>query len=190
MVITDKDLATKKPIVKKPRTFNPLGAIVFGLSLAFGHSYLYNSFIDKTISAGFSALGIVLLLISILAMLVTLSLSGKYTAFMIKLEGKEKLLIQSVLQIVYFYIGFIPVYGFALVYSISSGSLDFWKVIIFMISVLVLFALAIFYMIRLFNSKEIGLNDLRELFYQPNKFIVILISTVPTLVSTLLILFI
>ena len=190
MVITDKDLLTKKPVVKKPRTFNPLGAIAFGLSLAFGQSLLYKSFIDKTINPGFSALGIFLLLISIAAMLGTLSVSGKYAVFMIKLDGQEKQLIQTALQIMYFYIGFIPVYGFTLVYSVTTGSLDFWKIIIFMIIVIVLFVPAIIYQIRKFNVKEITLNDLRELFFQPNKVIVILISFIPTAISTLLILLI
>ncbi|MHA1201667.1 MAG: hypothetical protein ACTSQ4_04005 [Candidatus Heimdallarchaeaceae archaeon] len=189
MVLTDKDFATKKPIVKKPRTLNPLGAVLIGLSMGGGQALIYKSFIDTSINVGFSALGIFLLVLAATFLLATLSLLGKYVSFTVKLEGKDKKSIQTALQIMYFYIGFIPIYGFTLVYSISSGYLDFWKILIAMGVFVVFFAVETFFVISIFYKKEIGLGDLKEPFFQPELFIMILICIVTVTISTILLVF-
>jgi hypothetical protein len=189
LVLTDKDFATKKPIVKKPRTLNPLGAVLIGLSMGGGQALIYKSFIDTTINVGFSALGIFLTLLAATFLLATLSLSGKYVSFIVKLEGENKKSIQTAIQIMYFYIGFIPIYGFTLVYSISSGSLDFWKILITMGVFIIFFTAEIFFVISVFNKKEISLVDLKEPFFQPELIIIIIISVVTIAISTILIVF-
>ncbi len=189
MVLTDKDFATKKPIVRKPRTLNPLGGVLVGLSIGGGQALIYKSFIDNTINVGFSALGIFLILLAATFLLATLSLSGKYVSFIVKLEGKNKKSIQTALQIMYFYIGFIPIYGFTLVYSISSGSLDFWKILIVMGVFIAFIAAEIFFVISLFYKKEIGLGELKEPFFQPELIIMILICIATVTISTILLVF-
>ncbi len=189
MVLTDKDFATKKPVVKKPKTFNPLGAILIGLSMGGGQALIYKSFIDDSINVGFSVLGVFLTLLAAIFLLATLSLSGKYVSFIVKLEGEHKKSIQTCLQVMYFYIGFIPIYGFTLVYSVSSGSLDFWKILIVMGVFIVFFATEIFYVISLFDKKEINLVELKEPFFQPNLIIMILICVLTVAISTILLVF-
>ncbi|MHA1345345.1 MAG: hypothetical protein ACTSVO_13800 [Candidatus Heimdallarchaeaceae archaeon] len=190
MVLTDKDFATKKPAVKKPRTLNPLGGVLIGFSMGGGQALIYKSFIDSTINVGFSALGIFLILLAATILLATLSLSGKYVSFIVKLEGENKKSIQTALQIMYFYIGFVPIYGFTLVYSISSGSLDFWKILIVIGVFVVFFAAEIFFVITLFYKKEISLVDLKEPFFQPGLIFMIVICIVTIAISTILIVFI
>ncbi len=189
MVLTDKDFATKKPVVKKPKTLNPMGAVLIGLSMGGGQALIYNSFIDTSINVGFSALGIFLTLLAATILLATLSLAGKYVSFMVKLEGKHKKSIQTALQIMYFYIGFIPIYGLTLVFSISSGSLDFWKILIVMGVFIVYFAVEMFYVISLFYRKEIKLAELKESFFQPNLIIMIIICVLTVAISTILLVF-
>ncbi len=189
MVLTDKDFATKKPVIIKPKTLNPLGAVLIGVSMGSGQALIYKSFIDTTINVGFSALGIFLTLLAATFLLATLSLSGKYVSFIVKLEGEKKKSIQTALQIMYFYIGFIPIYGFTLVYTISSGSLDFWKILIVM-GVFVLFiAIEIFFVISIFYKKEISLRELKEPFFQPELIIMIIICVVTVAISTILLIF-
>ncbi|MCK5141158.1 MAG: hypothetical protein KAQ70_03110 [Candidatus Heimdallarchaeota archaeon] len=189
MVLTDKDFVPKKPIVKKPRTLNPLGAFLVGLSMGGGQALIYKSFIETTINVGFSALGIFLTLLAATFLLATLSLSGKYVSFTVKLEGENKKSIQTALQIMYFYIGFIPIYGFTLVYSISSGSLDFWKILVVMGVFIVFFVAEIFFVISLFYKKEISLGDLKEPFFQPELIIMMLICIATVAISTILLVF-
>lgn len=189
MVLTDKDFATKKPIIVKPKTLNPLGGVLVGLSMAGGQALIYNSFIDATINVGFSALGIFLTLLAATLLLATLSLSGKYVSFNVKLEGENKKSIQTAMQIMYFYIGFIPIYGFTLVYSIKSGSLDFWKILIVM-GVFVIFVTAeILFVISIFYKKEISLRELKKSFFQPELIIMIVICIVTVAISTILLVF-
>ena len=189
MVLTDKDFATKKPIVRKPRTLNPLGGVLIGLSMGGGQALIYKSFIDTTINIGFSALGIFLTLLAATFLLATLSLSGKYVSFIVKLEGENKKSIQTTMQIMYFYIGFIPIYGCTLVYSIQSGSLDFWKILVVMGVFIVFIAAEIFFVISLFYKKEIGLGDLKDPFFQPELIIMILICITTVAISTILLVF-
>jgi len=189
LVLTDKDFATKKPIVIKPRTINTLGAVLVVLSMGGGQALIYKSFIDTTINVGFSALGIFLTLLAAAFLLATLSLSGKYVSFIVKLEGEKKKSVQTALQIMYFYIGFIPIYGFTLVYSISSGSLDFWKILIVMGVFIVFVSAEIFFVISLFYKKEISLRELKEPFFQPELTIMILICILTVAISTILLVF-
>jgi len=216
LVLTDKDFATKKLVTKKPKTFNPLGAILIGLSMGGGQALIYKSFIDTiiiksgvsalspidvlevytrtyidttTINVGDVVLGIFLTLLAATLLLATLSLSGKYVSFNVKLEGENKRSIQTALQIMYFYIGFIPIYGFTLVYTISSGSLDFWKILIVMGVFVAFVAAEIFFVISLFYKKEISLRELKEPFFQPKLIIMILICVVTVAISTILLVF-
>jgi hypothetical protein len=189
LVLTDKDFATKKPIVRKPKTLNPLGAVLVGLSMGGGQALIYNSFIDASINVGFSALGIFLTLLAATILLATLSLTGKYVSFVVKLEGKHKKSIQTGLQIMYFYIGFIPIYGFTLVYSIGSGTLDFWKILIVMGVFVLFFAAELFYVISLFYKKEINLGELKEPFFQPELILMIIICVLTVAISTILLVF-
>ncbi|MBY9000897.1 MAG: hypothetical protein KGD64_08295 [Candidatus Heimdallarchaeota archaeon] len=190
MVISAKDLVTKKPVISKPRTLNPLGAVIIALSMGGGQALIYKSFIDNTLNKGFSALGFFLLLLASASLLATLSIAGKYVSFMVKFEGEQKKTVQTALQIMYFYIGFIPIFGFTLVYSITSGTLEFWKILVVMGVFILFFAFEMFYVITIFYRREISLIELREPFFQPQLPLMIIISLLSVAISSVLLVFI
>ena len=68
MVLTEKDLVPTTPVIKKPKTFNPLGAAFSGLIIGTGHFLINNSFLEKTSHIALGILGIFLLILSILHM--------------------------------------------------------------------------------------------------------------------------
>jgi hypothetical protein len=187
VVVTEKDLLTK-PVVKKPKTLNPLGAIFFAGFIGGGHALILNGFIKHTINIGLGALGVILVLFSTIFAIVAISLSAKIALFMAKFEPTKTVYAQYALQIMYFYIGFVPIYGFSIVYF--EKSLALWKILIITLLVLVTFASLLYLNIRILQNDKARLSDLKKLFYQPKKIIVIALSFLVPALATILVLFI
>lgn len=186
MVLTEKDLITK-PIIKKPKTFNPLGAMFTGILLGIGHGLINNSFIKKSTHFALGILGIFLVIISVASILAAISLSAKTAVFNSRIEEFRKLEAQVIFQILLFYLGFFPLYGFSLIFITSD--VDFWRIIVLSLSVVVFFAVIILYDIKILNNKEIKLADLREIFFQPQKILFIILGFIPSVLSTILLFF-
>jgi len=186
LVLTEKDLMTK-PIIKRPRTFNPLGAMLTGILMGIGHGLINNGFIKQITHFGLGILGIFLLILSAASILAAMSLSAKNVVFNSRIEEFRKLEAQIIFQIILFYLGFFPLYGFSFIF-LTSG-VDFWKIIVLSLSVVIIFAIIIVYDIKILNIKEIKLADLREIFFQPQRILFIVLSFIPSLLSTILLVF-
>lgn len=194
MVLTEKDLVPTKPIIKKPRTFNPLGAASSGLLVGAGHFLINNSFLEKTSHFALGILGIILLIVSVITIMVVSTLSTKYAIFITKIEVSKTISSQIAIQIVYFYIGFMPIYGFAVVFGSAVrevgealiSSVEFWKIGVASTLMIILFAIIIVINLNFFQKEKRSLGDLKEIFYQPNKLLFTIMCTLPTLVSTLI----
>ncbi len=183
MVISEKDLLTK-PVIKKPKTLNPLGAIFFAGLLGGGQALILNSFVKHTIHVGMGALGIILLVISTIFVIIAVSLSAKISLFMVKLEPTKTITAQYALQIMYFYIGFLPIYGFSIVYF--EKSLALWKILIVTLLVLISFSIILYFNIILMKKDEARISDLKEPLYQPKKIILIAACCLITALATIL----
>ena len=193
MVLTERDLVPTTPIIKKPRTFNPLGAAFSGLLVGVGHFLINNSFLEKTSHIALGILGIFLLLLSIGSIMAVVNLSTKYALFTTKVEAAKTIPSQIAIQIVYFYIGFMPIYGFVVVFGsvvrevgdTLLSTVEFWKIGVVSVIVIVLFAVSILLNLNLFQKEKRSLGELKELLFQPNKLLFIIMCTLPILVSTL-----
>ena len=73
MTLTEKDLLTKAPAIKKPRTLNPLGAILYALIMGGGHTLFYNSFVRTKYVFGIGFVGIFLVVVGALFLLLAIS---------------------------------------------------------------------------------------------------------------------
>ncbi len=183
MALSEKDLLSK-PVVKKPKTLNPLGAIFFAGFLGGSQALILNSFAKHILHVGLGALGIILLVLSTVFVIAAVSLSAKISMFMVKLEPTKTISAQFALQIMYFYIGFLPVYGFAIVYF--EKSLAFWKILIVTVVVLVMFAALLYFNIFTMKKDEARLADLKKPFYQPKKILFITLSFLIPAAATIL----
>ncbi len=186
MVLTEKDLITK-PIIKRPKTFNPLGAMLTGILMGIGHGLINNSLIKKNTHFGLGILGFFLIIISVASILAAISLSAKTAVFNSRIEEHRKLEAQAIFQVMLFYLGYFPLYGFSLIF-LTSG-VDFWKIIVLSLSVVVVFTLLFIYDIKILNVKEIKYADLREMLFQPQRILFILLSFIPSVISTILLFF-
>ncbi len=193
MVLTERDLVPTKPIIKNPKTFNPLGAAAAGLVVGIGHFLINNSFLEKTSHYGFGILGIFLLILSIPTIMAVVSLSTKYAIFITKVETSKTIQNQFALQIMYFYIGFMPIYGFAVVFGAAVrnveetiiATVEFWKIGAASVIIIALYTVIMIINLNLFQKEKRSLGDLKELLFQPNKLLFIMMCILPTLVSTL-----
>lgn len=186
MVLTEKDLMTK-PIIKRPKTLNPLGAIITGIFMGIGHGLINNSLIKKTTHFALGILGVFLIILSVASILAAISLSAKTAVFNSRIEEHRKLEAQTIFQIMLFYLGYFPLYGFALIF-LTSG-VDFWKILVLSLSVVSVFAILFIYDIKILSDKEIKLADLREMLFQPQRILFILLSFIPSVISTILLFF-
>ncbi|MHA1687506.1 MAG: hypothetical protein ACTSYD_14075 [Candidatus Heimdallarchaeaceae archaeon] len=186
MVLTAKDLVSTKPILKKPKTFNPLGGICTGLLLGGAHSLLAHTIVVKDIAIGFLTFSIILQILSLISFYATISLSGKYSSFILRTSSPPKQF-QSMLaeQILMFYIGFVPSYGFTLSYSIQG--LDFKKIVAVLIIIMVGFFAGLYYNTKLMKKKEVRLGHLLQLMFQVKKGIFLLLSGIIVTATALLI---
>jgi hypothetical protein len=183
MVLTDKDLRTK-PIIKKPRTLNPLGAVLAGLFLGVSHSLIHKSFIEKNTSVGMGVLGIILIIFAVGATLAALSLSSKFAIFNTRIEKAKTIPAQTALQIVLFYIGFVPFYGFSIAYVPSS--IEFTGILIMGACFIIIFAgLVIFNVYQILQTNP-SIGHLQKLFFQPRRILIVLLSFIPSVLSTVL----
>ena len=187
MTISEKDLLTK-PVIKKPKTLNPLGAIFFAGFLGGSHALILNSFMKHVLNVGLGILGIILLIISTVFVIASISLSAKISLFMVKLETTKTISAQIALQIMYFYIGFLPIYGFAIVYF--EKSLDLWKILIVTLVVLIMFSTLLYFNIRIMKKDEAKISDLKKSFYQPKKIYLILLCCLIPAIATILVSFV
>ncbi|MCG3220579.1 MAG: hypothetical protein H7641_04290 [Candidatus Heimdallarchaeota archaeon] len=182
MVLTDKDIATK-PIIKKPRTFNPLGGVFTGLFLGIGHALLNKSFIKNNVGLGIGVLGIILIILSVAPGLVAISLSPKFAIFNTIVEKSKNIVAQITFQIILFYVGFLPIYGLAIVYT--TGNFDLWKLLV-LGAIHVVFVAGLFLINHRFLTKEKpSISNLQKPLFQPNKILLILLSFLPSAISTL-----
>ena len=182
MVLTDKDLAPK-PIIKKPKTFNPLGGVFAGLFLGLSHALMNNSFIKQNVGIGIGVLGILLIFLSIASGLVSVSLSPKFALFNTKIEKSRTIPAQMSLQIILFYIGFLPPYGFALVYT--TRDFELWRLLVLGAVYVVLTALLFILNIRILLLENPSIGHLQKPFWQPKKVLLILLSFIPSAISTM-----
>lgn len=187
MVLTDKDLATK-PIIKKPRTFNPLGGAFAGLFLGISHALITKSFIRTNAGVGIGILGILLAVLSIAPCLAAISLSPKFALFNTIIEKTRNIIAQITFQIILFYVGFLPIYGFALVYTV--GGFQLWKMLVLAAVQVVLVATIYLVNLRMLQLEKPSFGHLQKAFYQPNKILIISLSFIPSIVSTLILVFI
>ena len=183
MVLTDKDIRTK-PIIKKPRTFNPLGAVFSGLFLGISHSLISKSFIENNAPVGMGVLAIFLILFAIATTIVALSLSTKFAIFNTKIEKTKTISAQTALQIVLFYVGFIPFYGFSVVYIPSS--IEFTELIIAGVLFIIIFAGLVVFNINIISKVNPSIGNLQKPFFQPKRILIILLSFFPSVLSTVL----
>ena len=166
LVLTEKDLLPSKPIIKKPRSFNPIGAIVTGIILASAHTILYRSFWGKDIHVGFSVFGFLLLMLAIIGMYFLISLSAKYIAFVLKVEQhrtKSALIMEQALLA---YLGFVPSYGFLLVYSTQGISM--YTLLITIGTFILLFTAILYRDFEWLVKNKISLGYLLQWKYYPN----------------------
>jgi hypothetical protein len=186
LVLTEKDLISK-PIIKRPKTFNPLGAILTGILMGIGHGLINNSLVKKTTHFALGILGFFLIILAVASILAVISLSAKTAIFNSRLEEHRKLEAQAIFQVMIFYLGYFPLYGFSLIF-LTSG-VEFWKMIVLSLSVVSIFSIIFVYDIKILNIKEIKLADLREMFFQPQRILFILLSFIPSVISTILLFF-
>jgi len=187
MTLTEKDFIAK-PVIKKPKTFNPLGGIFVGLFSAGGHVLIVKSVFDNTLSNWFIILGILFIVISIAGNYLVLSLSAKFAAFTMKYDKTKNFQTQFAQQLVLYYLGFLPVYGFAVAYSLTS--LEFWQITVLAIVSILLVSIGLYFNIKLMNEKEIEFGHLLQITYQPKKLTLGLLSVLPILASSLVLLII
>jgi len=182
--LTEKDLISKTPTIREPKTLNPLGAVIFGLLLGIGHTLIYSSLLEIGYHWYFSIFGFLLVALSILVIMIAISLTSKSIVFTLKIEKAKTLPAQSLFQILLFYLGFVPIYGFSIVFL--EKSIEFWQIMVNTSIVVVLFALAILFNIFLIKREEANLGDLKKFFYQPKKLLLIgmgiMISSIVTAV--------
>ena len=186
MVLTEKDLMAK-PIIKRPRTFNPFGAILTGFLIGIGHGLINNSLVKKNTHFALGILGFFLIILSVVSILAAISLSAKTAVFNSRIEQHRKLVAQATFQVMLFYLGYFPLYGFSLIF-LTSG-VDLWKIMVLSLSVVGVFTIIFLYDIKILNIKEIKLADLREMFFQPQRIFFILLSFIPSVISTILLFF-
>ncbi|UJG43637.1 MAG: hypothetical protein K9W46_00295 [Candidatus Heimdallarchaeum endolithica] len=187
MVLTEADLVAKTPI-KKPKTFNPLGAVLTGFFIAEGFVLIFNSLVNKSINAWYSLLGTVLVLFSILSYSISVSLTTKKIEFFRQLEKtydlKKSLIVESIL----FYIGFTPVYGFFFAYGVKGVPLwVFFAVIVFSC---LTFSVFMIFNIHLLQREESRMFHLLQSFYQPKKWLLLLISVLIIVSSLVFLIFV
>lgn len=184
MVLSAKDLVSKKPIIKKPKTFNPVGAILTGISLAGAHSLTVHIFKTKDIQNGYFAFAIILYILTLLAFYATISLSAKYLSFIYRVESPPKKLQNLMVEYtLIFYIGIVPSYGFTIAYSTST--LTFERILISLGIVLVGFLGGLVYNVYLMIQKEVRLGHLLQAFFQVKKGILIALDLVIVALSTI-----
>ncbi len=186
MVLTDKDISTK-PIIKKPRTFNPLGGVFTGLFLGIGHALLIKSFIKNNIGIGRGVLGILLIILSVAPSLVAISLSAKFAIFNTIIEKSRNIVAQITFQIILFYVGFLPIYGFAIVYT--TGNFELWKLLVLGSIQVVLVASLFLVNFRFLTKEKPSVRNLQKPLFQPNKILLILLSFLPSAISTVVLFF-
>jgi len=185
VVISERDLLTRAPVIKKPKTLNPLGAIIFAALLGGGQALIRNSFVRHRINVGLGVLGVILVTISIVFVLAAVSLSAKIALFTAKIESSKTIYAQIALQIMFFYIGFLPIYGFSIVYF--DKILALWKILSITLSILILFAAILYFNIKIMQKDEAKLSDLKKLFYQPKKIVIIVLSSFIPIIATVVV---
>ncbi|MCE7747626.1 MAG: hypothetical protein GPJ51_04470 [Candidatus Heimdallarchaeota archaeon] len=185
MVISEKDLLAKAPIIKKPKTLNPFGAIILAALLGGGQALIRNSFVKHRIHVGLGVLGIILIIISIFFLYVAVSLSAKTALFTTKIEPSKTIYAQIALQIMFFYIGFLPIYGFSIVYF--DKTLALWKILSIAFSILIFFAAILYLNVKIMQKDEAKLGDLKKPFYQPKKLVIIVLSSFIPIIATLVV---
>jgi hypothetical protein len=186
LVLTDKDIATK-PIIKKPRTFNPLGGVFTGLFLGLGHALLTKSFIKNIVGIGIRVVGILLVILSVAPSLAALSLSPKFAIFNTIIEKSRNIVAQITFQIILFYVGFLPVYGLAIVYTV--GNFELWKLLVLGSIQVVLVASLFLINLRFLSKEKPTVRNLQKPLFQPNIIPLILLSFLPSAISTLVLFF-
>jgi hypothetical protein len=187
LVLSERDLATK-PIIKKPRTFNPLGGVFAGLFLGIGHALITKSFIKSNAGVGIGILGIILAVLSIAPCLAAISLSPKFALFNTIIEKSRNIIAQITFQIIIFYVGFLPIYGFSIVYTVQGFEL--WKMIVLGVIQVVLVGVLYILNLKILQREKPSFGHLQKMFYQPNKVLIIALSLIPSIISTLILVFI
>jgi hypothetical protein len=187
LVLTDKDISSK-PIIKKPRTFNPLGAVFAALFLGIGHGLLDKSFIKANVGIGRGVLGIILIILSVAPGLVAISLSPKFAFFNFIVDKSKNLIAQILFQIILFYVGFLPIYGFSIVYT--TRGFDLWRLLTLGVIHIILVSFLFLLNFRFITEEKPSIGHLQKPFYQPRKILVIALSFVPSIISTLVLFFI
>jgi len=185
LALLGEDIAPKAPIIKKPKTLNPLGAVVYAFLLGLGHTYVYSSLVKLRYYRYFSIFGFLLIGLSIFVIIVVISLTAKSILFTLKIERNKTLAAQTILQILLFYLGFTPIYGFSIAYF--EKTIEFWEIFINIIVIAVLFALALFANIILIQKENPSLGHLKKPLYQPKKLILIGIGIIISSISTAII---
>jgi len=184
VVLTEKDLIPTKPIIKKPPSFNPLGAIVVGLTLGATHALLYASLWIKTINVAFSIFGFLLLPAVIIALYFQVSLTAKYSVFVLKIEENKTKSALITREILLAYIGFVPSYGFMIVYSVRGLKLE--TLLITMGAYVILFGLMLYINFEKLVKKKVSLGYLLQWKYYINKGVLVGTATGTVVILTLI----
>ena len=198
MVLTERDLVPTKPIIKKPKTFNPLGAIFAGLFIGIGHFLINNSFLTQDANPALGGLGIFFLVLSIPIIMLVISLSTKHTLFITRIETTKSISSQSALQIMNFYIGFMPIYGFTVAFGSAVRNVDdtllstveFYRIGVVSAIIIVLVASVLILNMQFFQKEKVSLGDLKQFLFQPKKIIFSILCLLITLISTIIFVFI
>ena len=188
MSFTEKDhLVPTTPTIKKPKTLNPLGAVVYGLLLSIGHYLIYASLLRVGLYAYFSVFGFLLAALSVPVIIVALNLTTKSILFTYKLDKRKTLPAQTILQILLFYIGFTPIYGFGIMYL--ETTIEFWEIMVNSVIVSTLFGGFLILNIFLMNKEKPSLGHLKQLLYQPKKILIVCIGISISAIVTAVIIF-
>ncbi len=182
MSFTEKDLIPTTPVIKKPKTLNPLGAVVYGLLLGSGHTLIYSSLLRIRYYRYFSVFGFLLVALSVLVIIATISLTTRSILFTLKIEKNKTLPAQTIMQILLFYLGFTPIYGFSIMYL--EQTIEFWEIMVNSVVVTVLFAGVLLLNILLMQREKPSLGHLKHHFYQPKKILIICIGTIISSIVT------
>jgi len=188
MSLTAKDLGPSAPTIRKPRTLNPLGAVIYGLLLGIGHTLIYSSLLRIRYYRYYSIFGFILVAVSAAVIVVAITLTSKYILFTLKLEKEKTFPAQTIYQILLFYLGFTPAYGLSIIYL--EQTIEVWEVFVNTGVVVALFALTLYANILLMKRENPSLGHLKKMMFQPLKLVLISIGIIiSSIVTALLVVF-
>ncbi len=186
MVLTETDL-TQIRAIKRPKTFNPLGGVVLGITLGIAHSNLSNYFVYSIGTILTVIIAIFLLLVSIVLIYITLSLTSKNIRFILLHERHKTFQSQFILNALLFYLGFTPLYGLAIVYA--SQRIPFPHFLIPIGVLLLIYSSILWFFAQYLHKEKVSMGYILDIKYQPYSWYLLLFSSLSVVLPTIIIFF-